>query len=34
MGLMMGAHDTDVVSSLAGRLARLNKQIDDEDQEK
>jgi type I restriction enzyme R subunit len=28
MGVMMGASDTDVVSSLAGRLARLNKQLD------
>ena len=27
MGVMMGAHDTDSVSSLAGRLARLNKQL-------
>ncbi|MBF0471055.1 MAG: DEAD/DEAH box helicase family protein, partial [Gammaproteobacteria bacterium] len=32
MGLMMGASDTDTVSSLAGRLARLNKQLDDDDQ--
>ncbi|MEK0449394.1 MAG: hypothetical protein RL088_1662 [Verrucomicrobiota bacterium] len=28
MGVMMGASDTDTVSSLAGRLARLNKQLD------
>ncbi|WIH29314.1 type I restriction endonuclease subunit R [Photobacterium damselae] len=28
MGIMMGASDTDSVSSLAGRLARLNKQLD------
>jgi type I restriction enzyme R subunit len=27
MGVMMGAHDEDTVSSLAGRLARLNKQL-------
>ncbi len=32
MGVMMGAHDEDTVSSLAGRLARLNKQLDDKDQ--
>ena len=32
MGVMMGASDTDTVSSLAGRLARLNKQLDSEDQ--
>lgn len=31
MGVMMGASDTDTVSSLAGRLARLNKQLDTED---
>ncbi|HCK92242.1 MAG TPA: restriction endonuclease subunit R [Gammaproteobacteria bacterium] len=29
MGIMMGASDTDSVSSLAGRLARLDKQLDD-----
>src|SRR5580704_16110267 len=29
MGLMMGARDVDTVSSLAGRLARLEKQLDD-----
>jgi len=32
MSVMMGAHDEDTVSSLAGRLARLNKQIDVDDQ--
>jgi type I restriction enzyme R subunit len=31
-GVMMGARDEDTVSSLAGRLARLNKQLDDEEQ--
>jgi type I restriction enzyme R subunit len=31
MGLMMGATDEDTVSSLAGRLARLNKQLDARD---
>lgn len=31
MGVMMGASDTDTVSSLAGRLARLNKQLDKHD---
>jgi len=31
MGVMMGASDEDTVSSLAGRLARLNKQLDDKD---
>ena len=34
MGVMMGARDEDTVSSLAGRLARLNKQLDDKDQER
>ena len=34
MGVMMGAHDDDTVSSLAGRLARLEKQLDDKDQQK
>jgi len=34
MGVMMGASDTDTVSSLAGRLARLNNQLDDADQER
>ncbi len=32
MSVMMGASDEDTVSSLAGRLARLNKQIDVDDQ--
>lgn len=32
MLVMMGATDEDTVSSLAGRLARLNKQIDTDDQ--
>lgn len=32
MQVMMGATDEDTVSSLAGRLARLNKQIDVDDQ--
>ena len=31
MGVLMGAHDTDTVSSLAGRLARLNKQLEPAD---
>ncbi len=31
MGVMMGASDTDSVSSLAGRLARLDKQLDDKE---
>lgn len=34
MGVMMGAHDEDTVSSLAGRLARLEKQLDERDQER
>jgi type I restriction enzyme R subunit len=34
MGVMMGARDEDTVSSLAGRLARLNKQLDDKEQAK
>jgi len=34
MGLMMGAHDEDTVSSLAGRLARLNAQLDIEDKQR
>ncbi len=34
MGVMMGVHDEDTVSSLAGRLARLNKQLTPEDQQK
>jgi type I restriction enzyme R subunit len=32
MSVMMGATDEDTVSSLAGRLARLNKQLDTDDQ--
>ena len=32
MGVMMGARDEDTVSSLAGRLARLNRQLDDAEQ--
>ena len=32
MGILMGASDTDSVSSLAGRLARLNKELDADDQ--
>lgn len=32
MSVMMGATDEDTVSSLAGRLARLNKQLDVDDQ--
>src|SRR5690554_4510301 len=31
MGVMMGASDSDTVSSLAGRLARLDKQLDDKE---
>jgi type I restriction enzyme R subunit len=31
MGVMMGASDRDTVSSLAGRLARLDKQLDDKE---
>jgi len=31
MGVMMGAHDIDTVSSLAGRLSRLNNQLDPAD---
>ena len=34
MGVMMGAHDEDTVSSLAGRLARLNRQLDPTEQER
>ncbi len=33
-GVMMGARDEDTVSSLAGRLARLNRQLDDKDRER
>ncbi len=32
MGVMMGVSDADTVSSLAGRLARLNKQLDADEQ--
>ncbi len=32
MGVMMGARDEDTVSSLAGRLARLDKQLNEEEQ--
>jgi type I restriction enzyme R subunit len=31
-GVMMGVRDEDTVSSLAGRLARLDKELDDKDQ--
>jgi len=34
MGVMMGARDEDTVSSLVGRLARLNKQLDDHEQQR
>jgi type I restriction enzyme, R subunit len=34
MGVMMGARDEDTVSSLAGRLARLDRQLDASDQER
>ena len=34
MGVMMGARDEDTVSSLAGRLARLDMQLDDNDQQR
>ena len=34
MGVMMGARDEDTVSSLAGRLARLNRQLDHDEQER
>ena len=34
MGVMMGVHDEDTVSSLAGRLARLNHQLDPAEQER
>ena len=34
MGVMMGVHDQDTVSSLAGRLARLNRQLDHAEQER
>ena len=31
MGVMMGAYDTDTISSLAGRLSRLNRQLEPAD---
>jgi type I restriction enzyme R subunit len=34
MGVMMGVNDTDTVSSLAGRLARLNQQLSPTDKDK
>ncbi len=34
MGVMMGAHDEDTVSSLAGRLARLDQQLDPAEKER
>ncbi len=34
MGFMMGVRDDDTVSSLAGRLARLNNQLNHEDQQR
>jgi type I restriction enzyme R subunit len=34
MGVMMGARDEDTISSLAGRLARLDRQLDHTDQER
>ena len=34
MGVMMGARDEDTVSSLAGRLARLNQQLDHQEQDR
>jgi len=34
MGVMMGIHDQDTVSSLAGRLARLNRQLSSEELQK
>ena len=34
MGVMMGMHDEDTVSSLAGRLARLNQQLDPTEKER
>ena len=34
MGVMMGVHDADTVSSLADRLARLNTQLDPDEQER
>ena len=34
MGVMLGAYDEDTVSSLAGRLARLNQQLDPAEKER
>ncbi len=34
MGVLMGVHDEDTVSSLAGRLARLNQQLDPAERER
>ena len=34
MGVMMGVYDEDTVSSLAGRLARLNRQLEHPEQER
>lgn len=34
MGVMMGARDEDIVSSLAGRLARLDKMLDEREQQR
>ena len=34
MGVMMGARDEDTVSSLAGRLSRLNRKLDHQEQER
>ena len=34
MGVMMGAHDEDTVSSLAGHLARLSQRLDPAEQER
>ena len=34
MGVMMGAHDEDTVSSLAGRLARLDRQLNPAEQKR
>jgi type I restriction enzyme R subunit len=34
MGVMMGARDEDTICSLAGRLARLDRQLDHNDQER
>lgn len=33
MGVMLGAHDTDTISSLAGRLARLNNKLSKDEQQ-